>query len=209
MDPMWDKPKFNFVIDILMFMCLTAIAGLGFLMKYILIPGEERWAVYGRNVDLLFLGMNRHQWGDIHLYLGFTLLALLTLHIILHWNLIPGLYARLIPDEQVRTIGVWALVIVCLAFLFFSFAITPQVQEIKPGEGRVHYLEESGLEVRGSMTLQEVSRQYNVPTGVLKEKLNLPASVPDNERLGRLRRAYGFKMSEIERIILEYQKSHQ
>ena len=206
---MWDKPKFNFLVDILMFICLSAMAGIGFLMNYILLPGREAVVEYGRNVELLFWGMNRHEWGDIHLYLGFTLIALLTLHIILHWNLIPGLYQRLVPNSQARTIGAWALVIVCLVFLFFPFAITPEIEEIERGQGRVHELHETSLEVRGSMTLQEVSRQYNIPTSVLKEQLNLPASVPDTERLGRLRRFYGFNMSEVERLIQKHQKSGQ
>lgn len=206
---MWDKPKLNFLIDILMFLCMSAMAGIGFLMNYVLIPGREAVVEYGRSVELLFLGLNRHDWGDIHLYLGFTLIGLLTLHIILHWHLIPGLYQRLLKNPAARTIGAWALVIVCLVFLFFPFAITPEVQEIAPGQGRVHELHDTSLEVRGSMTLQEVSRQYKIPTSVLKEELNLPASVPDRERLGRLRRTYGFNMSEVERIIQKYQKSGQ
>jgi len=205
----WDKPKINFMIDIFMFLVLSAMAGIGFLMNYILIPGREAWVEYGRSVELLFWGLDRHAWGDIHLYLGFTLIGLLTLHIILHWHLIPGLYERMVPDSQARTIGVWALVIVCLLFLFFPFSITPEVKEIEPGHGRIHELQDTTLEVRGSMTLQEVSRQYNIPASILKEQLKLPASVPDTERLGRLRRSYGFKMSEVERIFLKYQKSGQ
>ena len=36
-----DKGKLNFVIDALMFLCLMAMAGLGFLMYYILPPGRQ------------------------------------------------------------------------------------------------------------------------------------------------------------------------
>ncbi len=39
-----DKTKLNFVVDALMFMCMMAIIGLAFLMKFILIPGKERLA---------------------------------------------------------------------------------------------------------------------------------------------------------------------
>ena len=63
-----DKSKFNFVIDALMFLCLMAMAGLGFLMKYVLPPGREVQAKYGRNVYLSWLGWDRHDWGDIHLF---------------------------------------------------------------------------------------------------------------------------------------------
>jgi hypothetical protein len=36
-----NKAQLNFAIDALMFLCMTAIAGLGFLMKYVLLPGRE------------------------------------------------------------------------------------------------------------------------------------------------------------------------
>jgi hypothetical protein len=35
------KPKFNFVIDALMLLCLMALAGLGCLMKYALPSGRD------------------------------------------------------------------------------------------------------------------------------------------------------------------------
>jgi len=38
-----NKSKLNFVIDAVMFLVLMAMAGLGFLMNYVLIPGKERW----------------------------------------------------------------------------------------------------------------------------------------------------------------------
>ena len=51
-----DRSKLNFVIDALMFLCIMAMAGLGFLMKYILPPGREVVARYGRNLLLTWLG---------------------------------------------------------------------------------------------------------------------------------------------------------
>ena len=46
-----NKAKLNFAIDALMFLCMTAIAGLGFLMKYVLLPGRESTIKYGRRVE--------------------------------------------------------------------------------------------------------------------------------------------------------------
>jgi hypothetical protein len=65
-----DKPKFSFVIDAAMFLCVMALAGLGFLMKYLLPSGRDAWAKYGSNLYLSWLGWDRHDWGDIHLYLA-------------------------------------------------------------------------------------------------------------------------------------------
>lgn len=131
-----DKPKLNFVIDALMFVCLMALAGLGFLMKYALLPGREARVKYGRNVDLTWLGWNRHDWGQIHLYLAFILLGLLIIHLILHWQMILGLYAKLIPNPRMRTRLAFALLILTVLLLYFPFLITPDVQERGRGGGR-------------------------------------------------------------------------
>jgi hypothetical protein len=129
-----NKGKLTFVIDALMFLCMTAIAGLGFLMKYVLLPGRESTIKYGRRVDLALFGLDRHDWGAIHLYLGFLWLALLVLHILLHWKMIPGLYAKLVVSARER--WKFGLVYVALAavLLLFPFLISPEVKDA--GEGR-------------------------------------------------------------------------
>jgi Domain of unknown function (DUF4405) len=129
------KAKLNFVIDALMFLCMAAIAGLGFLMKYVLLPGRESTIKYGRRVDLSLLGLDRHDWGAIHLYLGFFLLALLVLHIVLHWNMIPGLFAKLVVSGGIR----WKLTLVYVALgaalILFPFLISPEVKDAGSGRG--------------------------------------------------------------------------
>jgi len=130
-----EKSKLNFVIDLLMFLCLMALAGLGFLMKYALPPGREAWAKYGRNVQLTWLGWDRHDWGQIHLYLAFTLLGLLVIHLYLHWQMILGLYERLVPEAETRTRLAYALLIITALFLLLPFLISPDVQERGRGGG--------------------------------------------------------------------------
>ena len=131
-----DKTKLNFVIDALMFLCLMAIAGLGFLMYYILPPGRLIHAVYGGSVNLSWLGWDRHDWGDIHLYLAFTLLALLAIHLILHWKMIVGLFARLLPDPKLRFRVGLAFLIISLLLIYFPFLITPAAGEKGRGGGQ-------------------------------------------------------------------------
>jgi hypothetical protein len=131
-----NKSKLNFVIDALMFLCIMAMAGLGFLIKYILPPGREVMARYGRNLYLTWLGWDRHDWGDIHLYLAFTLLSLLALHLILHWHLIPGLFARLVPHPQRRFRIAVVFLLLSLLLIYFPFLITPDMQPRGRGGGR-------------------------------------------------------------------------
>jgi len=135
---MWNKAKVNFVIDALMFLIMCAIAGIGFLIKYVLIPGEQRWVVYGRNVDLFWLGLDRHEWGSIHLYLALSLLTLLAIHIILHWQMILSLFRSLIGNGPTRGVITLVFVLISLIFIGFSLLVTPQVEDIQRGRGRRH-----------------------------------------------------------------------
>jgi hypothetical protein len=123
------KSKLNLVIDGLLLLCIAAIAGIALLMKYVLVPGYKRWEIYGRNVDLFFWGLGRHDWGTIHLVIGFVFLALLVLHIVLHWGMIVSIYRVLIPNTVLRYIV--AVVLICSTILLFafSFLVKPEVQE--------------------------------------------------------------------------------
>ena len=120
-----DKSKLNFVIDALMFLCLMAMAGLGFLMKFVLPSGRDAWAKYGSNRQFSWLGWDRHDWGDIHLYLAFTLLSLLVLHVILHWQQILGLFQRLVPNPRQRYRIALIFLLLSLLLIYFPFLITP------------------------------------------------------------------------------------
>ncbi|MBW1991638.1 MAG: DUF4405 domain-containing protein [Deltaproteobacteria bacterium] len=124
-----NRPKLNFVIDAVMFLLLAAIAGIGLLMKFVLIPGRERWVKYGRQVDLYLFGWDRHDWGDLHFYLALVLAAVLTLHIILHWSQIVVLFHRLVTAPRARTVVFWVFLALALLLLFFPFLFSPEVRE--------------------------------------------------------------------------------
>lgn len=63
---------------------MAGIAVIGFIIKYVLPPGVGGGRGHGP-ADYL-LGMNRHDWGDVHFWIALFLLSLLILHLILHWN---------------------------------------------------------------------------------------------------------------------------
>jgi len=130
------KSKINFLTDSLMFLCMSAIAGIGFLMKVVLIPGEDRWIKYSKNVELYVLNMDRHQWGTVHLVVALVFLGLLLLHIILHWNLILGLFSKLITNKLTRKLIAIVFVFISAIFFLFAFFIKPEMGEIIRGQGR-------------------------------------------------------------------------
>lgn len=130
------RTKLNLAVDALLLLCIAAIAGIGLLMKYVLVPGYQRWAIYGRNVNLFLWGLDRHQWGTIHFVTGLVFFALLVLHIILHWPTIVGIYRRLVPNLFTRWIA--AVIFVCITILLLSFSciVEPEVWEQGQGKSR-------------------------------------------------------------------------
>ncbi|OQY97947.1 MAG: DUF4405 domain-containing protein [Candidatus Brocadia sp.] len=124
-----DKSKVNLVIDALLFLCVMAMTGIGILMKFVLLPGKDTWAVYGRKVELFLFGMDRHQWGTIHMIIAFVFLGLAALHVVLHWKMIVSFYPRLIGNKTARRIIAVMLVIVALFFVTFPLVVKPEVQE--------------------------------------------------------------------------------
>jgi hypothetical protein len=129
------KSKLNLIIDAMLLLCLAAIAGIGLLIKYVLVPGYQRWEIYARNVSLFLWGLDRHQWGTIHFIIGLVFLSLLVLHIILHWQMIVGIYRRLIPNRFARWIT--ALILICITIILFVFPyfVKPEVLEQGRGKG--------------------------------------------------------------------------
>lgn len=145
-----DKPRLNFVIDILMFVLLAAIVGIGLLMKFVLIPGRERWAKYGRHVELYLFGMDRHDWGAIHFYLALILLGVLVLHLILHWTMIVALFQRLVTTPKARTILLGVLLLGSLLLIYFPFLVSPEVEDIGRGRGRGRGWHQSAIAAKDS-----------------------------------------------------------
>ena len=128
------KSKLNLIIDALLLLGLAAIVGIGFLIKYVLVPGYQRWEIYGRNVSLFLWGLDRHQWGTIHFIIGLVILGLLVLHVVLHWQMIVGIYRGLIPNRFARWIT--ALILLGATILLFAFPYFVQPEVIEQGKGK-------------------------------------------------------------------------
>jgi len=134
------KPKWNLVIDIFLFVWMMAMTGVGFLLKYVLVPGFKRNELYGRGRELFFWGMDRHQWGSIHFALALLFSALLVLHIILHWNMIIGIYKRMVPHTTLRVSLSVFLIVIAVLLAVAPFFINPTVSKTgSSGQGHVRH----------------------------------------------------------------------
>ncbi len=253
------KQRINITIDIAMFVVMVALGVIGFIIRYSLISGTERWEKYGQNVELTSFGLDRHQWGFIHLILGVLLAVLLVLHLYFHWSLIIALLKKLMPGKNLRVATLTVLLVLCAFMLFAPFWFTVKVGEPIRRQGRANAGESSDyhskniknfaskpeaskkgpvaikettswknakslqeqkiseeahehhqerlLEIKGYHTFAELAVNYNISATELKLRLHIPQEISSNERLGRIRRKYGFTMSEVEECILALQKN--
>lgn len=132
------KARINLIIDALLLLAAAAIAGIGLLVRYVLVPGYQRWEIYGRNVELYFWGLDRHGWGSIHYVVGVVFMGLLVLHVILHWGMIVALGRKLIPNRLARRVVAVLLVALTVGLMIFSVFARPEVLEGGRGMGRGH-----------------------------------------------------------------------
>ncbi|MBU1012266.1 MAG: DUF4405 domain-containing protein [Bacteroidetes bacterium] len=115
------KAKVNLVIDAVMLVAMMAILGIGFLVKYILLTGQEKWDKLGENYELTLFSLDRHAWSQIHFILGIVLIGLLILHIILHWKIMIKIYETLIKKKALRIFCTSALLVISIILAIFPF----------------------------------------------------------------------------------------
>jgi len=127
------KAKLNLIIDVLLLLGLAVITGIGFLMKNVLVPGYLRREIYGRNVELFFWGLDRHQWGAIHFIIGIVFLILIVLHIVLHWQMMVRIYCELVPNRPARWIAALIILAVTILLLIFPYFVRPKVSDESGG----------------------------------------------------------------------------
>jgi len=85
----------NFIIDMAGFGVLLALTCTGVIMKYVLPPGtgglgRSATGGHGRGDIKTLLAMTRHQWGSIHFVLAVVFVALIIVHLALHWKWIKN-----------------------------------------------------------------------------------------------------------------------
>ena len=170
-----NKSKQNLFIDILMFIIMTPIAGIGFLIKYVLVPGFKRNDIYGRDVELYYWGIDGHQWGTIHLMLSFVLLFLLLLHIVFHWRQIVGIFKTMFFARTLRIILSLPLVLFAIIFGILPLFITPKVEE-----GVSHHACNQAID-KNFQTEQKQHKNQNVVQLVVEQPQEVTSTAENQE----------------------------
>jgi hypothetical protein len=197
------KSDWQYLVDSLLFMSMFGIAFIGILMGFFLAEGPTV-----RESDKYFLGLHRHQWGDIHLYLSLAFILLVILHLMLSWSWIKGKSQALFKKRWSTIISLTVLGSVLLIFVFWIF--TPKYPLIYDNYGRGmgaraegdflpgdYINEEQGyVTITGNMTISQVEDITGIPGSSFIRELGLPSDTSPDETLGQLRKKYGFTLVE-------------
>jgi hypothetical protein len=204
------KNTINFWLDTSLLLVMLALALSGLVIYFILPPGSGG---HGGGSRLSLWGMTRHDMGDIHVYLALILIALLIAHLWLHWRWVYGTVKNILRTPKEGT-GPGAsraglLIIVTLLTLIFVtvggfFWARTQVTAsntravVNNVEGEKTH-EHDGI--TGQSTLSDICKKFEIPMEQLLQEMNLPPTVNADQRLGRLRREYGFQIDEVREAI--------
>jgi len=250
-----NRSRLNFLVNLITLLVMWALATVGLLIKYVLPPGT------GRRLEAW--GMNRHEWGEVHFYLGVVLIGLLAVHVLLHWSWVCATARRLLAGSESgqgvssrarRTAWGLGLVVIllvgtggslwCANRSVTSVEFTPDGQkggeprgaavgrrraqrvepdateedldgcgdcdacfdhDPKPSEPTSKAMRPSAegvgrAEIRGSTTLTEAASILGMSLDQLRRRLNLPADVGPDERIGPLGKRYGFNVWDVRAI---------
>ncbi|MCS2747225.1 DUF4405 domain-containing protein [Bacteroides thetaiotaomicron] len=94
----------NIIIDFVMLIAMALVSISGFILE-IVIP--SRHAVRFQSVtpwSSHLFGLGRHDWGNIHLWAGVVLFALLAIHILSHINMVSAFVKKKCPNHILRVL---------------------------------------------------------------------------------------------------------
>ena len=91
-----NKNRVHFLVDLLAYLAFLGLAATGLLLAYRLPAGSGGAAV---------LGLTRHEWGDVHFCLAASLVALMALHVALHWRWVTNTFGALLTARVPRRPG--------------------------------------------------------------------------------------------------------
>jgi hypothetical protein len=122
-----NRSRLNLVIDLLAAFCLLVMILTGYLLRIPLPPATNRthelW------------GLSRHEWGAVHSWASLALLAVLLVHVMLHWEWVFATIRhrftsiKAAPDQR-RNAGIIALAAFVILGGLFGWVAQSGVREL-------------------------------------------------------------------------------
>jgi hypothetical protein len=98
------------ILNLLLWLSFCAMAGTGLLLAFRMPPGSRG----GRGLEAL--GLERHEWGDLHTWISYVFIATIVIHLALHWRWLWQIAGRIRAWPIIAGIGLGLLLLLFLAF---------------------------------------------------------------------------------------------
>jgi hypothetical protein len=213
------RPKQNFILDITSFIAFVLLAATGVLMAFVLPPGRGHGAA--------IWGLTRHEWGDIHLWIAIGLVALMILHLALHWTwIVCMIKGKAKGDRQVRSRVTLAWVgLVALLVLAVAPSVSSREEARETGQERRGQMQQESVRQQDGLYEHDASAPVNepitnetitlgtieyvtgVPVAYLAEALGLPGHVSSSESLQQLQQRHHVTIEDVHRVVHTYDPS--
>ena len=187
----------NIIIDALAAAVMLGMIATGIILRFTLPPGSGR--------ALALWSLTRHQWGDLHFWLALAAVAIVALHLALHWTWVVSIVRRWmvganqgLPSPRLRAIAAVAtILIVGVAVAGFWYTSIQSIQRTGTPQPETpeHRPEDAGL--RGSMTLTDTAAALGCSVEQVRQRLGLPVTIQDSEHLGQIAKQRGTTMQEL------------
>ncbi len=142
------RAYWNFAVDAAGGILFLGMLATGFILRFPLPPGTQR--------SHMLWGLSRHEWGTVHTWISFALIAVLLIHLALHWSwihiLLRSRFGRKKPvvaaDPAVqRRSGIAALlglILLCALFAWVAMAGVRVEEPVREPQGERLQLRERG-----------------------------------------------------------------
>lgn len=191
------RVRLNFIIDIVAFCGFVVLTTTGVLMRYSLPPGSGHYST--------IWNLDRHDWGGIHFWVSVVFFLILALHLVLHWRWILSVITGRPREGSGLRVGLGIVGLIAVLALAASPLLMPVERNTSSkGESTFSSHKYEGISIRGSMTFREIEEATGVPADHIIKSLKLPETISTDEKLGPLKRQYGFEINEVREIVKEY-----
>jgi cytochrome bd-type quinol oxidase subunit 2 len=206
------KADWQYLVDVLLFVCLGGMTLIGILLGLVIPTGHVSF-----ESSKYFLGLHRHQWGNIHAYLSIAFVVLIIIHLVLSWKWVTAKTSQIFKKRAVPILVSTACVPFLVVLLFWLFMPKDaekykeygiassggrHAQQMVAEETAPVAAETAGpLAITGRHTLLDIERATGVSGRAIADRLGLPPSAPLNETLGRLKQRYGFEIQAVRDIV--------
>lgn len=125
------RTDWKLAVDTLMFVSILGVVAIGVLMAFFIPEGR-----LGAGQSKYLLGLHRHQWGNIHLYLSLAFAVFAAVHMVLAWSWVKGKATCIFGKSWKAAVGLTVLAAVLVPAVFWLATPKNDPAYAGFGEGR-------------------------------------------------------------------------